>query len=63
MSRRRKNDTGIPDYIIDSLARAILPVIQNYFATEEGQRTFEEWKTQRNSQLNRQLNKNNPFKV
>ena len=59
MSRRRKNDTGIPDYIIDSLARAMLPVIQEYLSTEEGQREFEQWRAQRNSQLNRQLNTNN----
>lgn len=25
MSRRKKNTTGIPDYEIDSLARALLP--------------------------------------
>lgn len=33
----------IPDYVIDSLARALLPAIQAYFATEEGQREFAEW--------------------
>ena len=59
MSRGRKNDTGIPDYIIDSLARAILPVIQEYLFPEEGQGEFEGWRAQINSQLNRQLNTNN----
>lgn len=59
MSRRRKNDTGIPDYLIDSLARAMLPAIQQYLSTEAGQREFEEWQAQRNSQFNRQLNTNN----
>ena len=58
MSRRRKNDTGIPDYIIDSLARAMLPAIQEYLSTKEGQREFEEWRAQRNSQLNKKLNTN-----
>ncbi len=58
MSRRRKNDTGIPDYIIDSLARAMLPAIQEYLSSEEGQREFEEWRAQRNSQLNKKLNTN-----
>ena len=52
MSRRRKNDTGIPDCEIDSLARALLPVIQNYFMTEEGQREFEAWRAERKSKLN-----------
>ena len=52
MSRRRKNDTGILDCEIDSLARALLPVIQNYFMTEEGQREFEAWRAERKSKLN-----------
>mgnify|MGYP001027818104 FL=1 len=56
MSRRRKNDTGIPDCEIDSLARALLPAIQNYFMTEVGQREFEAWRAERQSQLNTQLN-------
>ena len=34
--RRLKNDTGIPDEVIDSLARALLPAIQKFFETEEG---------------------------
>lgn len=54
MPRKRKNDTGIPDFEIDSLARVLLPAIQNYFATEEGQREFAEWQKQR--QLNKKLN-------
>ena len=51
MARRKKNTTGIPDYEIDSLARALLPAIQSLFETEEGKREFEEWKEQK-----RQLN-------
>lgn len=51
------------DYIIDSLARAMLPAIQEYLSTEEGQREFEEWRAQRNSQLNRQNLIFVPFKV
>ena len=38
MSRKRKNNTGIPDFEIDSLARALLPAIQKLFETEEGKR-------------------------
>ena len=45
--------------LVASLARAMLPVIQEYLSTEEGQREFEQWRAQRNSQLNRQLNTNN----
>lgn len=47
MSRRKVNNTGIPDFVIDSLARALLPAIQAYFATEEGQREFAAWQAKR----------------
>lgn len=57
MSRRKKNTTGIPDFEIDSLARALLPAIQAYFETEEGQREFEVWQAERQQlQLNKKLN-------
>lgn len=41
-----KNDTEreIPDHVIDSLARCLLPHIQNYFESEEGQRELKKWK-------------------
>ena len=55
MGRRRKNTTGIPDFEIDSLARALLPAIQKLFETEEGKREFEAWKAERQQ---KQLNKN-----
>ena len=37
------------DYItkIDSLARAFIPAIMDFFNSEEGMREFEEWKAQR----------------
>ena len=56
MSRKKKNTTGIPDYEIDSLARALLPAIQSLFETEAGKREFEEWKAERQKrQLNTKL--------
>ena len=58
MSRRKKNTTGIPDFEIDSLARALLPAIQQYFETKEGQREFAAWQAERQQkQLNNKLNK------
>ena len=36
--------TGIPLYEVEALARALLPEIQRFFASEEGQREFQEWK-------------------
>ena len=57
MPRKKKNNTGIPDFEIDSLARALLPAIQAYFATEEGQREFEAWKAERQQkQINKKPN-------
>jgi len=53
MSRKKTNKTGIPDFVLDSLARALLPAIQKYFETEEGKKAFENWKQE-------QLNKNPP---
>ena len=46
MSRRRKpvNNSGIPQHIIESIARCIRPDIIAYYETEEGQRQFQEWK-------------------
>ncbi|MGN1052732.1 MAG: hypothetical protein ACI4SH_05010 [Candidatus Scatosoma sp.] len=62
MSRRKKNNTGIPDFEIDSLARALLPAIQAFFETEEGQREFALWQSERQkSQLNKKSNKKESF--
>ena len=38
----------IPDFEIESLARCLLPKIQAFFDTPEGQAAFEEWKRQQN---------------
>ncbi|MBE6529759.1 MAG: hypothetical protein E7680_04045 [Ruminococcaceae bacterium] len=56
MPRKRKNTTGIPDYEIDSLARALLPAIQNLFEDGKVQEEFEAWKAERHKlQLNNPL--------
>ena len=46
MSSKKKpvNNSGIPQHIIESIARCILPDIIAYYETEEGQRQFQEWK-------------------
>ena len=46
MSRKKKpvNNSGIPQHIIESIARCILPDIIAYYETEEGQRQSQEWK-------------------
>ena len=54
---RKKNNTGIPQYEIDSLARAFIPAIMDFFNSEEGKREFEEWKAQRTRKGN-EISKN-----
>ena len=49
MARKKKvNDYGtvIPVHEVDALARILLPKIQAFFESEEGQREFAEWKAQ-----------------
>ena len=36
-----------PDSAIESFARCLLPAIQAYYDSEEGQKAFEEWKRKR----------------
>lgn len=45
---KRANDRqmAVPDFVIDTMARCLLPQIQAYFASLEGQKAFEEWKRQ-----------------
>lgn len=49
MPRKKKpNDhgTGIPLHEVEALARVLLPKIQAFFESKEGQREFAEWKAQ-----------------
>ena len=59
--RRIKNDTGIPDKVIDSLVRALLPAIQKFFETEEGQREFAEWQKEQELKKVKLIIENNPY--
>jgi len=49
LSRRKKliNNTTIPQHQIEAIARCILPDILAFYESEEGQKEFEEWITQR----------------
>ena len=38
---------GIPEYVFESLARSLLPVIQKYHESEDGKRAFDEWKAKK----------------
>ncbi len=48
MVRKTKliNNTNIPQHAIETFARCVLPDIQAFFATEEGQREFAEWQAE-----------------
>lgn len=53
MARKKKaNDygTGIPLHEVEALARVLLPEIQAFFESQEGQREFAEWKKQREAE-------------
>ena len=42
--------TGIPLYEVEALARVLLPEIQKFFESEEGQKEFQEWRKRRNKE-------------
>ena len=52
MPKKKLNDygTGIPLHEVEALARVLLPEIQKFFESEEGQREFEKWKEQQKSE-------------
>ena len=37
----------IPEYVFESLARSLLPVIQKYYECEDGKKVFAEWKAKK----------------
>ena len=49
MTKKRKKpyDLDIPEYQLESLARVLLPIMQEYLASEEGQKDYEEWQKQK----------------
>ena len=50
MPRKKKiprNDLGIPEYEMESLARILLPIMQEYLASEEGKRDYAEWQARK----------------
>ena len=45
-AKKKKPESEIPQQDIESLARILLPQIQKYYESENGQREFNEWKKQ-----------------
>ena len=54
MSRERKvvNNTSIPDYEIEKLARCFLPDIIAFFESEQGQREYAAYLAKQNAEKN-----------
>lgn len=54
MGRRKKliNNTQIPQYKVEAIARCIMPDILAFYESEEGQREFAEWKRQQETEKN-----------
>lgn len=42
--------TGIPQHEIEAFARVLLPEIEKFYASEEGQRQFAQWKEEQKQQ-------------
>ena len=41
------NSAEIPEFVYESLARSLLPIIQKYYESDEGKKAFAEWKAKR----------------
>ena len=52
MGRRKKliNNTNIPQYKVEAIARCIMPDILAFYESEEGQKEFAEWKRQQEAE-------------
>ncbi len=52
MSESKRNDygTGIPEYAMESLARALLPEIRKFYECKENLAAFEKWKAEQEKQ-------------
>ncbi len=48
---KKQSDANIPQHEIEALARCLLPEIQKFFESPEGQSEFEEWKGQRAKEI------------
>ena len=53
--KQPKTDFDIPEHQLESLARVLLPIMQEYLSSEQGQKDYAEWTAKR--QLNKQSNK------
>ena len=52
MGRRKKliNNSGIPQHVIENIARYLMPDILAFYESEEGQKEFAAWKAQQQAE-------------
>lgn len=58
MPRKKKiprNDLGIPEFEMESLARMLLPILKKYIDSEEGKRDWQEWQSRMNDGAGRTI--------
>jgi len=55
MAKKKGNSMDIPDEQLESLARVLLPIIQEYLSSEQGEKDYAEWTAQ--IQLNNESEK------
>jgi len=40
----------VPEFVYESLARSLLPIIQKYYESDESKRAFSEWKEKKDAE-------------
>lgn len=56
MTKRRKNNTGLSDAELDSIARVLYSSIIEYCNSEKGKKDYDEWQKQRQLNIKNQKN-------
>lgn len=51
-SKKLRLKSDLPEYVIEDIARCILPDIIAYYESEEGQKEFEKWKAEQKANSN-----------
>ena len=66
MPRKKKisrNDLGIPEYKMESLARMLLPILKKYIDSEEGKRDWQEWQARMNDGAGGTIKRDNKRRI
>ncbi len=49
------NTSEIPKYVYESLARCLLPAIQEFYESDDGKKEYEEWKAKQSESENNEV--------